>query len=248
MNANEYIKMKDCEDQLWWYKALHRYLLQLLPIAIGQGSTALDVGCGTGGFMHTLSKLNYKVLGFDISFQAATYAHERGTETFHVLVGNANDFPVLDESVDLVSCIDVLECSSISPPKVVAEVFRVLRPGGVGILQMASYQWLLSEHDDAVHSVRRYSYRELKGLLRTQNFDILYMTHLYAILFPLLATWKLFHPSKKDSPIEEATSDVRIPLRPINDLLYLICVLESKLLPRFVLPFGTSICALIKKK
>ena len=245
MNPVEYQKMRECEDLHWWYRSLHRYLLRLLPDYSGAGKRALDVGCGTGGWMAELAGLGYAVAGFDLSAEAVEYAKRRGFA--EVQVGDANRFPAPDDYFDLVTCVDVMECREVDPPSVVGEMARVLKPGGYALLQMAAHQWLLSEHDVAVHSVRRYNRRQFRALFDGSGLQVIRTTYLFGLLFPLMAIWKLAHPARTGRPAAAAVSDVKLPPLPVNHLLYALCYLESLLFPDFSLPAGTSVCALVRK-
>ncbi len=246
MSRREYEQMRATEDQLWWFRALHAYLLRFLPEAAQPGKTALDVGCGTGGFMQQLAGRGYATTGVDVSLLAATLSHERGLS--QVAVGSANELPLASESFDLVVSVDVLEVGPVSPQKLAAEAWRVLKPGGSGLFVMAAHQWLLSEHDRAVGSVRRYNLKQMDALFSGAGFEIVRATYLFAALFPPMAAWKLLNPPRKDEPLEEAVSDVRLPHPLVNDVLAAISALEIPLHPRLRLPFGTSALVLVEKK
>ena len=51
MEPAEYALMDAAEDHMWWYRALHRRLLDALA---GVHGTVLDAGCGTGGLLACL--------------------------------------------------------------------------------------------------------------------------------------------------------------------------------------------------
>ncbi len=195
--------------------------------------------------MAKLAARGYSVAGFDLAPEAVQFVKQRGFAD--VQVGNANHFPVPDASFDLVTCVDVMECREVEPANVVRESARVLKPGGHALLQMAAHQWLLSEHDTAVQSVRRYSLRQFRSLFDGSGLQVVRATYLFALLFPLMALWKLAHPAREGRPDAAAVSDVELPPRVVNEVLYGICRLESLLLPALPLPMGTSVCALVRK-
>jgi SAM-dependent methyltransferase len=245
MNKAEYQKMRECEDELWWYRALHLFLRKLIPPPQGVAPTALDVGCGTGGWMNKLATLGYRVTGFDMSEDAVALARGRGLAS--VFVGDANAFALPDSTYDLVTCIDVFECREVEPENVVREVVRVLKPGGWALFQLPAFEWLSSQHDVAIHGIRRYRLDQLIRQVKVPGLEVVRATYLFALLLPAMAAWKWLHPTRSDLSEEEAESDVRLPPRPINALLYALCWLESLLLPRVRLPFGTSVCVLTRR-
>ena len=248
MNPDEYARMRACEDGMWWYRSLHRFLAALIPAPCGGSSPplALDVGCGTGGWMEKLARLGYRVTGIDMAQQACSFCCQRALP--RVLVADGNRLPFVNDSFDLVTCVDVLECEAVSPPELLAEAIRVLKPGGLGLFQMSAHQWLASEHDLAVHAVRRYNLRQMKELFKDQPVEILRATYFFALLFPLMATWKLLRRPRHEIPREEASSDVSMPPAPINSLLYALCRLEARWLAVGNLPWGTSACVLVEKR
>ncbi|MBI4831561.1 MAG: class I SAM-dependent methyltransferase [Candidatus Lindowbacteria bacterium] len=217
MNEQEWERMRAEEEGLWWYKALHRFLLRFLTATNKTGGAAvLDVGCGTGGFLDKLARRGYRVFGLDMSPLAIRHVNARGIAT--ALVASANCFPFRDESFDMVTCIDMLECESVSPSTVASEAFRVLKPGGYCLFQMAAHQWLLSEHDRAVHSVRRFNLRQFRNLFAGTGFQVIYASYLFLMLFPAMALWKVMHRPMKDVPRSAAISDVK-PVSPLLNQL-----------------------------
>ena len=90
-----------------------------------EGKT-LDLGCGKGPYTHLLPEGP----GLDISREALK-EYRRGWK----IQGDAESLPVRDEAFDTVFCSELLEHVE-DDVKVVSEVFRVLRPGGVFVLSV----------------------------------------------------------------------------------------------------------------
>lgn len=103
---------------------IREHVMRCLP----PGGDLLDLGCGTGLFMaHYLSNGGTAV-GLDLSYAMVHAARfQNGLE--HVVAGTADRLPFKDESFDAVSSI--LAFSYVpDPAAMLAEVSRVLRPGG----------------------------------------------------------------------------------------------------------------------
>jgi ubiquinone/menaquinone biosynthesis C-methylase UbiE len=101
--------------------------------------TWLDIGCGTGVFTEQVIQgcSPAAVFGIDPSVEQLAFARGRdelSTVEFHV--GDAQDLPFLDNSFDI--AVMALAIHFVpDPAKAVAEMERVLRPGGTA----AAYVW-----------------------------------------------------------------------------------------------------------
>jgi ubiquinone/menaquinone biosynthesis C-methylase UbiE len=242
MQAKEYERLDRAEEKLWWFRALRLFLRRLLPVAQG-GQRALDIGCGTGGLLRQLIDTNYETSGIDLSNIALGFARRRAADG--LAQGSANQLPFLAAAFDLVTCVDLLEVVSVEPGKLVAEALRVLKPGGKAVFVMAAHQWLLSEHDRAVSSVRRYNVNQMRALFAKAGIEIQRDTYLFFFLFPLVAVRKLFNRPKKAQ--QAAVSDVSVPPAIINSLLFVVCWFEAQLLRVLNLPLGSSVLVMVKK-
>jgi 2-polyprenyl-6-hydroxyphenyl methylase/3-demethylubiquinone-9 3-methyltransferase len=103
--------------------------LQLEPGAL----SLLDVGCGGGLLAEEFARMGFAVSGVDRSVPSLVAAREHaasGGLTIGYFEGSAESMPFPAHSFDVVSCCDVLEHVD-SPQAVLAEIARVLRPGGV---------------------------------------------------------------------------------------------------------------------
>jgi ubiquinone/menaquinone biosynthesis C-methylase UbiE len=100
---------------------------EVLTRLLGAGSgTLLDVGCGTGSYTAALAEHGWEVTGVDISEDMLRRARERGVTAVHA---DAIALPFEDASFDAV--VSVLTNTDLDDlAGVVAEIVRVLRPGG----------------------------------------------------------------------------------------------------------------------
>lgn len=91
----------------------------------------LEVAVGTGRNLPFYGPLDY-LAGVDLSREMLTEAKPRAAETefaVTLLVGDAEALPIQDHSVDTVVCALAL-CSIPRPETAIAEMRRVLAPGG----------------------------------------------------------------------------------------------------------------------
>ncbi len=135
----------------------------------------LDVGCGTKPY-HSLFKVkSYRGLDID-----SPVTRKRGIADD---LYDGTQFPYLSESFDAVLCNQVLE-HVFNPDEFLAEINRVLKPGGK-LLLTVPFVW--DEHEQP-YDFARYSSFGLKALLEKSGFKIVRHQKLAAdatILFQL---------------------------------------------------------------
>ena len=101
--------------------------IPIFQAAIGRGKRVLDLGCRTGALTRHFLEGN-AVVGMDVDASALAKAAERGIEGVQANV--EEPLPFDDGSFDAVVAGELLEHLQF-PDALVAEVRRVLRPGGV---------------------------------------------------------------------------------------------------------------------
>jgi demethylmenaquinone methyltransferase/2-methoxy-6-polyprenyl-1,4-benzoquinol methylase len=99
------------------------------------GAWVLDVATGTGLVARELARKNLRVLGLDQSVQMVTRGQaavrDRGLEDrIRFTLGQAQSLPFADQTFDAVTLTYLLRYVD-DPGATVAELVRVLRPGGV---------------------------------------------------------------------------------------------------------------------
>lgn len=95
-------------------------------------SSVLDMGCGTGYFGPALVKRfqGTAYIGLDLSEQMVSYARSQHSDLGIWLAGDAENLPFKNNAVDLVfSSLAIQWCADL--PGLMAEVHRVLKPGGL---------------------------------------------------------------------------------------------------------------------
>lgn len=96
----------------------------------GRHAKVLDVGCGAGFLSNHLAREGFEVTGIDASQASIDVAARRDeTRKARYVLGDALQLPFADASFDVVCAMDFLEHVE-DPGAVVAEVARVLKPGG----------------------------------------------------------------------------------------------------------------------
>lgn len=228
---------------MWWYAALHANLLAALAAWPGaRGRPLVDAGCGTGGFLRRLAERAdaRPRFGVEVMEPAAQLARARGRAP--VAVGSVLALPVGASTAGAIVSADVLSHRLVDPPAALAEFHQALAPGGVLVLNLPAFRWLLSAHDRAVHNTRRFTRPEVARLLETAGFRVLSARYWNALLFPLMVV------QRKLLARNAAASDVR-PFPPAIEAAFrAVTALERALLRAGVrFPFGGSILAVAEK-
>lgn len=167
------------------------------------GSRVLDLGCGAGATTRALlaARPDLQIHGCDLSRRAIRVARTFGGDIAY-LVGSATALPYADASLHAVVFFDVLEHIS-DAGRCLAEVARVLRPGGVlaatvpiegqpGTLEWA--RWKLGWHADlkavAKGHVQRFTDYGLRALLRRHGLAPVRWQYSY---HPVGQTWDFWY-------------------------------------------------------
>lgn len=224
---------------MWWYRALRRNLVRLLPKPAGDAPrlTVLDAGCGTGGLLRALAEVpGLRTIGVDVSPIAAGIAARAGAS---VVVGSVTALPFPAESFDVALSADVLCHGGFDDRVALAELHRCLRPKGTLILNLPAYGWMLSDHDRAVDNVRRYTAGDVTRRLIGAGFRPTGSTYWNSIPFPLMVARR-----KLLGRILGAGSDVGAFPGPLEAVFRGAMAIERALLDwRVRLPFGGSVLA-----
>lgn len=239
---DEYALMDAVEDRMWWYRSLHRHAVAALD-ALPDEAAVLDAGCGTGGFLARLraARPRARLYGLDYEPIAARRAADKARAA--VTAGTINALPFPSESFDAVVSLDVLCHMAVEEPAALAELHRVLKPGGLVVLNLPAHEWLRSAHDIRVHTARRYERGEIAGKLQGAGFAETRPRHWNSLLLPLMVLQRKI--LKRD---EGAKSDVQ-PFPPWLDAsLFAVCQAESALMRAGLsFPLGGSVLATARR-
>lgn len=177
--ASESIWASEDEAKLLRRRAFHfwnpDYLERVaLPILEPpEGAQVLDVGSGYGCLTLPLARArpDLWITGLDAEAkavaEAAGLAQNLGATNVNFVEGDANALPFVDSSFDLVCCQTLLTHVP-EPERVLAEMVRVLKPGGHLFVVEYHHLGAFSLFDDAVAE-------DLEGRLERFRFSQLYI-------------------------------------------------------------------------
>jgi SAM-dependent methyltransferase len=235
------------EARHFWFRGFRWFVEPLVRRAlVGRTSTRiLDCGCGTGANLELLSRYGI-AYGFDRSAVGLYFGRESGRKRLVRASVAAVPFP--SNSFDLVTSFDVLYALEEPDERTaVAEMYRVARPGGFALINVAAMDILRGDHSVLSHEIRRYSRAGLRRLVSAAGFDVVRLTHTNGALFlPMLAT-RVLHRMRGLSTEDHAQQEIAVPPEPINALLSAALWMESVWLRQFDEPAGSSLLCLARK-
>jgi hypothetical protein len=126
-------------------------------------------------------------------------------------------------------------------------MFRVTRPGGHALINVAAMESLRGDHSILSHEIRRYSRSSLSRLLQGAGFSIVRITYTNAVLFPPIAIARQLQRWRGLAAEEQAVQEIRVPPAPVNAALTAILRLESLWVRAIDNPFGSSLLCLARK-
>jgi SAM-dependent methyltransferase len=245
MDRDFYRAYFELEGRHWWFEGRRRLFLRLLEERIPPASRpvrVLDFGCGTGAFLDDLDRFG-TVSAVDADPEAVSFCHARGRAEVRLAPPGA-PLPFADDAFDLVTSLDVIEHID-DDVAALAELRRVLRPGGLLLVAVPAFAFLWGKQDEVSHHRRRYTARTLRRALARAGFGVERTSYFNTVLFAPIAAVRLGRrllraPGGRQSDFELG------PAR-LNGVLGAIFGAEASLVSRWDLPFGVSLLALAKR-
>ena len=230
------------EDRHWWYLGLRGMIDRVRRCHIAPGDLrVLDAGCGTGANLVATGQWA-RVVGVDLSPRAVAFCRKRDLDG--TAVGSVTHLPFASGSFDIVLSMDVIQHQAVSNKEIpIREMARVLRPGGLLLINVPAYQCLHSSHDVAVHQDRRFTRPELLAMLRRNGLAPIEATYWNTALFPIAALVRLWR--KKHPPSGSDLLDMPGPLA--SAVLTAILAIERRVIRLFPLPFGLSVFVVARR-
>jgi SAM-dependent methyltransferase len=146
---------------------------------------------------------------------------------------------------DLVTSFDVLYALEDEiERKALNEMYRVLRPGGQVLINVAALKILTGNHSVLVGEVRRYSRSELAERLERTGFEVRRVTYTNFLLLPLVLSVRF---AQRLAGHRESENEIAVPREPVNSILTAVLALEAQALKVTNMPVGSSLLALAQK-
>lgn len=140
--------------------------------------TVVDLGSGTGFFTDILASQYQNVIGLDISTNMLQFAKANRNKAISWLEADAYKLPLQDNSIDFVySNLMIQWCDPLD--KVIDEIMRVLKPGGLfifstlvdGTLYELRSSW--AQVDDEQHVINFKAEQEIRAIIEGKDRKLL---------------------------------------------------------------------------
>ena len=191
-----------------------------------KGRRVLDVDCGPGYVSFLAGKAGAaQVFGVTDSAPALAWA---GAEFAGGVVrfreGPCGSLPLASGDVDLVISLETLERQR-DAPGFIAELHRVLAPGGLLVVRAAALDILRSRHSAFAFERQRFTRRRMAGMAESAGFRVLRCTYVNSLLLPVaLARFRIWEPLLR----QPASSGVQPVAGWLDGMLYSALALESR--------------------
>lgn len=222
----------------WWYQARSALLERALARYAVGSPHVLDLGSADGPSAAWVQQRAGHIASLDIDPRGLPH---------NGICGSGTALPFADASFDLVSAFDVIE--HLAPEQLaLAEIHRVLRPGGVLLMAVPAYQWAWTDHDIANGHHRRYTRARAVAAVTASGFVVERATYAFAATFPMFAVERLARRAlgSREQQARDVASVPTLP-RPVHRALLGVCRVDEVLLARMNLPFGSSVFLAARK-
>lgn len=235
------------EARHFWFRGFRAFVTPLVRLALhGVASPRiLDCGCGTGTNVALLDQFG-RAYGFDVSEVGLRVGRNAGRARLAQATVIAAPFP--SGAFDLVTSFDVLYSLDDQDERAaIGEMFRLLKPGGHAVVNVAALAALRGDHSVLSHEVRRYTKPMLRTRLAAAGFEVRRITYTNAATALPLMAWRTVQRRRGLKPEVAAQQEITVPAAPLNAVLTALVLAESLWLRRFDAPFGSSLLCLVRK-
>ena len=242
MKKEAYNIIENLEDWFWWNRARKNIIIDTILNNIDnlEVKKLLDIGCGSGDFLFSISKY----IPNSIGIEGYEYHHKKYD---NIKICNIFDNGLEPHSFDIITALDVMEHIE-DESKFLNEIKKLLaiKPnytgGGYTLITVPAYQFLFGYHDMMANHYRRYNKKRLKKVLLENGFEIMKISYFNFFLFPPFFVVRMIDKIFNLKRVQKEQKSI------FNELLYKIFNFEKYLLRKINLPFGSSLIALCKLK
>lgn len=157
---------------------------QLRKYVKGTNPVILEVGCSSGFMLRLIQKNlnNAFVIGADV-VQIPLEDLAIKLSNVPLLRFDLTNCPLPNNSVDAVVLLNVLEHIE-DHTAAMKQVHRILRPGGIAVIEVPAGPNLFDIYDKVLRHFRRYRLSDLRGMMKKIGYRIVEQSHLGFFMYP----------------------------------------------------------------
>jgi SAM-dependent methyltransferase len=162
-------------------------------------AVVVDVGCSSGYLLQSLRMVHPEAVLIGVDLVAAGLRTAHGLiPSARLLQADACDLPLDDVCVDCVISANLLEHLS-NDRKALAEMFRVLRPGGQAVVVVPAGAGAYDYYDRFLGHERRYAHGELSRKAAEVGLEVVDDTYIASLLYPAFWLVKKWNRRRHDN-------------------------------------------------
>lgn len=243
MEISEYQHIYKNEGTHFYYLATHKLVLTLIQNNlnnIDKKLNILDAGCGAGLLAKHLERFG-DVVGVDVNPQAIYFSSKRKIK---VVKASINKLPFKKNEFDIITSVDVIYHDQVNDKEALKELYRVLKPGGLLIIRVPAYKWLIRSSDKQVHTRERYNHKMFNDRLIRARFKVAKISYVQTLLLLFAVIQKTLEIIFR---VKEPSSSIKKINPFFNNLILLLLLAEVKLVQFINFPFGLGLVAVARK-
>ena len=195
------------EDSSFWFRHRNNCILNVVK-SLPPPGTFFDIGGGNGYVAQAIQNAGLETVLVEPGLSGARNAVKRGVR--HVVRATLEDAGFLPEVLPAVGLFDVIE--HIQDDRAfLAEIHRLMIPGGRVYVTVPAFGWLWSEEDEEAGHWRRYTVGNLSNTVEGAGFEVDFATYFFGFLpapiFLLRTLPNRFGLTRKQRPEDAARSD-----------------------------------------
>jgi len=228
----------------------HHAISQVAQYSSRTTPVILDIGCSSGFLLADLkaSFPHAYIMGADVVLGPLLNLAKTSPD-IPLLHFDLTYCPLPDNSVDVAILLNVLEHIE-DDVLAIQHLFRVLKPGGIAIVEVPSGPKLYDIYDELLMHYRRYKLGGLRKLFLQEGFLVLRQSHLGFFLYPgFFAVKQLRRKKRADIPNEEIATLVSQNINQTggNPLFQALMNLELFIGKAISYPFGIRCLITVRK-
>ncbi len=219
----------------WWWRSREEFLLKVIQgLKLPIKPNILDIGCGDGLFLESLSEFGGIIEGLESD---SSLVSRDSASRHRIHIGPFDRTFKPNKQYGLILMLDVLEHLP-EPEAALKHAVELLDSDGLVVITVPAFPCLWTTHDDINHHYVRYTKQSLKRLATSASLRIDLMRYFFHWLVPLKLAVRF-----KEMLILTHPRPPKIPTPSVNRAMLAISRLEQRICDRYPFPLGSSLLA-----